>query len=273
MFDVIVQAIVLGIVQGLTEFLPVSSTAHLIIIPFLLGWKDPGLTFDVALHLGTLIAVVVYFRKDIILLIKGFIEFFTKKNDDIYQKLSIYIFLSTIPAGICGILFEKKIETVLRSPFVIVINLIGLGIILWAVDYLCKSNKKIENMKFPEAFTIGIAQAMALIPGVSRSGITMTAGRILGFTRETAARFSFLLGIPIIAAGSVFSLKKIAFAGTNDYLFFVFGFLASAISGYFCIKYFLKFLQKYSFFSFALYRIALGILILVMLLNGVMPIT
>jgi len=262
MFDIIFQAIILGIVQGLTEFLPISSTAHLIIIPQLFGWADPGLAFDVALHLGTLLAVILYFRKDIILLIKGFIGFFTKRTLDFHQSLAFYLFIAIIPAGVCGLLFEKQVETTLRSPLVIAITLISLGILLWIVDYIGKKKKSIENISFKEAILIGIAQAIALIPGVSRSGITMTAGLMLGFNRESAARFSFLLGMPIIAAGGLFEIKKLAVTTGSDYLMFIFGFVFSAISGYLCIKYFLMYLQKYSFFSFAIYRIVLGILIL-----------
>lgn len=263
----LIHAIILGVIQGLTEFLPISSTAHLIIIPWLLHWDTPGLMFDTSVHLGTLIAVLIYFKKDIWELIRGFFTTFTKKRDykNQYQRLSWLIFIGIIPAGICGVLFEDKVETVLRSPYVIVFTLITLAIILFIADRFGKKSREIEKLNLYDSLIIGFCQAIALIPGVSRSGITMTAGLFVNLSRTASARFSFLLGAPIIAAGGIFELKDILkLTLTPDMIYyFILGFLSSGISGYLCIKFLLRYLQNNSFNIFIFYRILLGIFILI----------
>lgn len=195
----ILQAAILGLVQGLGEFLPISSSAHLVLVPWLFNWEDPGLTFDIALHIGTLVAVVIYFWKDWLQLFrKGMTNARSREG-----RLFWYLVLATIPGAVIGLFLEKKAETSFRNPVLIAIMLIVLGIVLYLVDR--KSAKKIEaeNISLKASFLIGLSQALSIIPGVSRSGITMTTGLFLGLTREGAARFSFLLSAPIIFGAAI----------------------------------------------------------------------
>jgi undecaprenyl-diphosphatase len=262
------EAVILGIVQGLTEFLPVSSSAHLLMVPWLMGWQEPPFVFDTSLHIGTLVALLVYFRKDVIELLKSFFRVLKTRNitDDKEGKLALLILIGTLPAGILGVVFEKMIEKNLHSPYVIVTTLIVLGIVLWAVDIKGKKNRDLDEVTLKDALFIGCAQAMALIPGTSRSGITMTAALLSNFNRETAARFSFLLSIPITAAAALFKLKDLfKMEITNDLMLnFTAGILVSGIVGFLCIKYLLKYLQTNSFAIFAVYRIIIGLILLLM---------
>jgi undecaprenyl-diphosphatase len=198
----ILQAVILGLAQGLGEFLPISSSAHLVLIPWLLRWTDPGLTFDVALHVGTLVAVVLYFWKDWWqLIIKGFTDVRSVKG-----RLFWYLVVATVPGAIAGFLLEKKAETLFRSPLLIAIMLILMGIFLYWSDHRSSKNMEMNNITFRTSLLIGISQALAIIPGVSRSGITMSTGLLMGLTREGAARFSFLLSTPIIFGAAVVKL-------------------------------------------------------------------
>jgi len=254
----ILQAGILGLVQGLGEFLPISSSAHLVIVPWLFNWEDPGLTFDIALHIGTLIAVVIYFWKDWLQLInKGVTDARSREG-----RLFWYLVLATIPGAMIGLLLEKKAETSFRNPVLIAIMLIALGIVLYWVDR--KSAKKIEaeNISLKTSFLIGLSQALAIIPGVSRSGITMTTGLFLGLTREGAARFSFLLSAPIIFGAAIVKVPHIianpAVITTN----FIVGMVVSCVTGLASIGFLLRYLQTKTFLPFAWYRFILGAMIL-----------
>jgi undecaprenyl-diphosphatase len=254
----ILQAGILGLVQGLGEFLPISSSAHLVIVPWLFNWEDQGLTFDIALHIGTLIAVAIYFWKDWLQLItKGVTDARSREG-----RLFWYLVLATIPGAMIGLLLEKKAETSFRNPVLIAIMLIALGIVLYWVDR--KSAKKIEaeNISLKTSFLIGLSQALAIIPGVSRSGITMTTGLFLGLTREGAARFSFLLSAPIIFGAAIVKVPHIianpAVITTN----FIVGMVVSCVTGIASIGFLLRYVQTKTFLPFAWYRFILGALIL-----------
>jgi undecaprenyl-diphosphatase len=254
----ILQAGILGLVQGLGEFLPISSSAHLVIVPWLFNWEDQGLTFDIALHIGTLIAVAIYFWKDWLQLItKGVTDARSREG-----RLFWYLVLATIPGAMIGLLLEKKAETSFRNPILIAIMLIALGIVLYWVDR--KSAKKIEaeNISLKTSFLIGLSQALAIIPGVSRSGITMTTGLFLGLTREGAARFSFLLSAPIIFGAAIVKVPHIianpAVITTN----FIVGMVVSCVTGIASIGFLLRYVQTKTFLPFAWYRFILGALIL-----------
>ena len=260
----IIQAIILGIVQGLTEFLPVSSSGHLFLLPQLLGWQPAGLTFDVALHLGSLVAVIIFFGKDLWQLFLGFLRACTSPKTirtNHHSRMSIYLFLAMIPAGLCGLLLDDIIETTLRNPWITVSMLISIGIIFLLIEQLVTPKKGYEGITFKDAMWIGIFQCLALIPGVSRSGITMLTALVLGVRHQAAAKFSFLLGTPLIAAAGMLKLKDLLATGVTQemLLYFATGMIAAAISGYLCIRFFLAFLQKHSFRPFGWYRIAFGV--------------
>lgn len=261
----ILHAFVLGLVQGLGEFLPISSSAHLIVTPWLFGWRDLGLGFDVALHMGTLLAVVGYFRNDIVLLLKGFWHSLHKSTRDlesnIYQKLSWLIIIASIPAALIGKLLEKQAETIFRSPLLVAGTVSIFGILIWFVDRLGKKEKNLDRISKLDALLIGFGQALAIIPGVSRSGATMATGLLRGFKREDAARFSFLMSIPIILGAGV--LKVGEFGHGVSMQMVVVGFISSAIFGFLSIKYLLRYLAKHDFTVFVWYRLFFAALILV----------
>ena len=208
------QAIILALVQAVTEFLPVSSTAHLTLFPWFFGWQDPGLAFDVALHAGTLVAVLLYFFKDwLTLILCGLgIKYPASATSEAvtqHRKLFWYMVVGTIPGGILGALFEHKIEENFRTPVVISLSMIFVGLLMWYADTQSRRTRPLEQSNIGDALTIGSAQALALCPGVSRSGITITAGLFRGFTREAATRFSFLLSTPLIAGAVLSHLPKL----------------------------------------------------------------
>ncbi|HLG29969.1 MAG TPA: undecaprenyl-diphosphatase UppP, partial [Candidatus Brocadiales bacterium] len=242
------QAIILGIIQGLTEFLPISSTAHLILAPWIFGWNDPGLAFDVVLHLGTLTGIIIYFRKDFYGISQGMISGMTerKSHTGIEGMIGWYIIIGTIPAGLAGFFFKDQIETVLRNPRIIALSLILFGLILLWAEAVGKKKRRMDQLNIVDAIVIGFAQAVALIPGVSRSGITITAGLFRNLERATAARFAFLLSTPIIMAGGLLSAMDVYKEGLPQDMFwpYVGGFAASAVSGFLAIKYLLLFLSK-----------------------------
>jgi undecaprenyl-diphosphatase len=255
----VLQAIILGLVQGLGEFLPISSSAHLILIPWLFNWNDPGLTFDIALHFGTLIAVAIYFWRDWLRLISS--GFSDAKSPD--RRLFWYLVFATIPGAVIGFLLEKKAETVFRNPVLIALMLIILGVVLYWADRKSAKKTDIENIKFKASFLIGLSQALAIIPGVSRSGITMTAGLFLGLTREGAARFSFLLSAPIIFGASIVKLPQLISHPSEITPGFMIGMIVSCVSGLAAIGFLLRFVQKGTFLPFAWYRFILGTLVLI----------
>jgi undecaprenyl-diphosphatase len=257
----VLHALVLGIVQGLAEFLPISSSAHLSLVPYVFGWEDPGLAFDVALHLGTLAAVLWYFRREwIALTIAGFAILRTRKIEGDEQWRVVYIAIATVPGAIGGLLLEKYAESVFRAPALTAVMLIVMGTILWAADRYAKQERTLAGVRWVDALLIGIAQLFALIPGVSRSGSTMTAGRALGFDRTSAATFSFLMSMPITAAAAVLKVPEAVREGITVPI--VVGILASAVSGWLAISVLLRYVSTKSFGVFAVYRWVLGLAVL-----------
>jgi len=259
------QIVVLALVQGLTEFLPISSSAHLILVPVLSDWPDQGLAFDVVMHLGTLTAVIWYFKKDVLQLSIDWTQSCFKKERVGKSRLAWMVIIATIPVGAAGLLFNDYIDNVLRSPIVIAWATIGFGLLLGLADFFGK-NKNTQNehqLSWKSGIMIGFAQAIALIPGTSRSGITMTAGLFAGLTRQAAARFSFLLSIPtILMAGGYKTLKLIQEGNGVDWFSMGLGYAISAISAYVCIHYFLKMLERMGMTPFVIYRVAQGIILL-----------
>ena len=268
------QAIVLALVQALTEFLPVSSTAHLILFPWLLGWPDPGLAFDVALHAGTLLALVLYFFKDWLTLLLcglGLKYPATAPAEEVSynRKMFWYLIIGTIPAGLAGILFHHQIEDKLRQPKIIGVSLVLIALLMWWADSKKDLTRKEGESNLADALTIGTAQALALWPGVSRSGITITTGLFRRLTRGAATRFSFILSVPAIAGAVVMELPKlikIHKAGGLDLPFstLAVSILVSGIAGYFVIAYFLRYLQTRTLKPFVFYRLIFGIIVLVL---------
>lgn len=270
------QAIILGIVQGLTEFIPISSSAHLIIIPWLFNWQDPGLAFDVALHLGTLVALLWFFASDWLRLIRAGIASVVERKigDDVDRRLAWLLLIGCIPGAIVGALAESKIEELFHQPDAphnlvpmvtmgIIIALLGAA--LFIAERIAKHQREMKTLSLKDALIIGCAQALAIFPGVSRSGATITAGLFLDLKRETAARFSFLLSAPIIAgagAKSIFNLMREGIT-SSELIFFGIGFLSAMISGYLCIKYLLRFLQRNSTDVFVYYRWLLAVLVII----------
>lgn len=261
----ILQATILGIVQGLTELLPISSSAHLFLIPWIFNWDIPE-SFDVALHFGTLLAIGIFFFKDWIELIKGGFNQLVKKKKTTEGKMFWYIVLATIPGGIIGFILDKYAERILTKPIIIAIALIIMGIILYIVDKKCKSETEYKNMTLKQTFLIGLSQSLAFIPGVSRSGITMTTGRLMGVKRESAAKYSFMLSAPIVLAATIFKIKDfIEFflvAEVTGIIAFAMGVIMSFIVGIFVIKFLLDYLKKGSFKGFAIYRVIVGIIVI-----------
>lgn len=252
----ILQALILGIVQGLTELLPISSSAHLNLIPWIFHWEMPD-SFDVALHFGTLLAIAIFFFKDWIGLIKGGWNRVVHKEKTTEGNMFWYIVLATIPGGIIGFLLDHFLENTLKAPWIIAIALIVMGIILYIADKKAPSKTEYKDMNLKQTFLIGLSQALAFIPGVSRSGVTMTTARIMGIKREAAAKYSFMLSAPIVLGATLFKLKDFVLD-----LPFVVGVLSSFIVGILVIKFLLQYLQKGSFKIFAFYRILLGIVVL-----------
>ena len=245
------QSAVLGIVQGLTEFLPISSSAHLILVPYFFGWTDPGLAFDVALHLGTLVGVLAYFWKD-------FWEMLTLPA---HRKTLGFLIVATVPGALTGLLFEHKVESAFRSPALIAWALILLGALLALTDRLRRGVKAVPDLSFKDALLIGVSQALALVPGVSRSGITITTALALGYRREEAARFSFLLSAPIIAGAGILKFHAILLSPDKPALGV--GFICSALAGFLAIWGLMRFVQTRSYMPFVVYRWILGLFVLV----------
>jgi undecaprenyl-diphosphatase len=255
------QAIVLAIVQGLTEFLPVSSSGHLVLVPRLLGWSDQGLAFDVAVHVGTLLAVLLYFRRDLLPLIKGFFGYLGGRRDDPYGRLALNLVVATIPVGLVGLFGNEFIERNLRSPFVVAFQLAVFGIVLCVADRWGPRTRDENGLGLMQALLIGCGQAVALIPGTSRSGITMTMGLFCGLTRQAAARFAFLLSVPGIALAGGYEGFKFATDESvqgvplNEMLI---GVGVSALVGYACIHWLMSVIARMGFLPFTIYRLLLA---------------
>lgn len=266
----ILQAIILGLVQGIAEFLPISSSGHLVLLQNIFGFQEATLTFDIVLHLGTLTALLLFFWRDWIKIIKSFFTSIRKWNlkNDAEQRLAWFLIIATIPGAVFGFFLEEKIETILRNTLVVAVALAGLGSLLLLAERAAKKRKELDQMKWWESVLIGLSQAVALVPGVSRSGVTITTGLFLGLKREAAARFSFLLSTPIIFGAGISSFRKILEDGNGNggYLTYAIGFAISAISGYLAIKYLLKYVEKHSLDIFAYYRFLLAGAIIIYLL-------
>ena len=256
-----IHAAVLGTIQGLTEVLPISSSAHLILVPWALHWPESGLTFDVALHVGTLIALCLYFWRDIIELTVNFIGGLAGRFHSPQSRLPLYIVLATIPAAIVGKTLEEPIERIFRSsPAIISLFLIVFGLLLAFADTTGAKRWKIDRMTLRAALIIGVAQCLALVPGVSRSGITITAGLLLGYNREAAARFSFLLSLPVVAGAAVLKLGHLAKHGipAGEGTPLAIGIVTSAVFGYLSVVFLLKLIQRHSLYTFVWYRLVAG---------------
>lgn len=266
------QVVVLALVQGITEFLPISSTAHLALIPWVFGWKDPGLAFDIALHLGTLVAVGAYFARTwirVLFLAFGRRVLPASGNDpdlDLYANPRLFWFLvaATLPAGVAGLALQKYAETTLRSPFVIAAMMISVGILIWWAERQGPFSKDLGHLSLADSLAIGLAQAVAVVPGTSRSGITMATALVRGVGRPASARFSFLLSTPIIAGAALKATHDLTKAGLPDGMVvpFVAGIVISGLTGYLVIAWLIRYLETSTFRFFVWYRIICGIMIL-----------
>ncbi len=255
----LIQIVLLALLQGLTEFLPISSSAHLILFPVLTDWEDQGLAFDVAVHVGTLIAVVWYFHAQLVVMLRDWLASLLQRRRVGDSNLAWAVGLGTIPVGLAGLLFKDVIETSLRSPLVIAAATILFGLLLWWADVQGKRERDEHTIGWRDVVVIGIAQALALIPGTSRSGITMTAGLMMGLNRAAAARFSFLLSIPVILlAGGLNTKELIESSLPVDWTSLLLGVVLSALSAYLCITLFLKALERIGMLPFVIYRLVLG---------------
>jgi len=268
----LISAAILGIVQGLTEFLPISSSAHLIIVPWLIGWESNSLAFDVALHVGTAISVLVFFRKDWIHLARETIVGLKEGSPlgNPHRRLAWFLVVATIPAVIVGLTLEDIVENKLRSPLVTVFPLVLFAVLLYFADRISAKNRNIDSLTWADSIWIGISQAIALIPGVSRSGITMTAAMMRNCDRTSAARFSFLLSTPVIVGAAVLEgfqlirsiLNPVEGIVDEQWSIFLTGVVFAAAAGFLCIRYFLIYVRRKSFTPFVLYRIVLAGIIL-----------
>ncbi|MBE0462278.1 MAG: undecaprenyl-diphosphate phosphatase [Halomonadaceae bacterium] len=253
------QILVLAAVQGLTEFLPVSSSAHLILVPVLTSWEDQGLAFDVALHVGSLTAVMVYFRQEILQIVRSSLAVVKGGAINEDARLGLWIVVATLPVCIIGFLLQDIISIYMRSTLIIGISLIGFGLLLGYADYFKRGTKSEYQMGWKEVLIIGFSQALALIPGTSRSGISMTAALMVGMSREGAARFSFLLSIPVILlAGGLEAIKLLRQPQAIDWLSLAAGTLLSGVIAYLCIHFFLVVIKKIGMQPFVVYRVLFG---------------
>ena len=267
----IIAAVILGIIQGLTEFLPISSSAHLILVPWFFGWDPEGLTFDVSLHVGTALAVIAFFWKDWVLLAREAIKGLAERQPfgNVERKLAWFLVVGTIPAGVIGLLFEKTVENTLRSPLVPVFTLAVFGLLLLYAEKKSRQNRELKSYTLADAILIGCAQAVALIPGVSRSGVTITTAMLRDSDRRSAARFSFLLSTPVIVGAGllkIIGILKMAndpSAETVSLAVLGAGVAAAAVTGFLCIKFFLRYLTRGSFLPFVIYRLLLAAVILI----------
>ena len=257
------QVIILAIVQGITEFLPISSSGHLVLVPYLFEWQDQGLAFDVAVHFGSLVAVCIFFRKDIASLLSGATQILGGNVQSPESRMALAIGLGTAPAAVAGLLFASWIEQNLRDPAVIVYTLAGYGILMALADSLGRRDRNLTDVGYKDAFIIGCAQALSLVPGTSRSGITITAARILGFERQDAARFSFLLSAPVIllAAGYKF-VEMLASDVAVAWGQLGLGTLVACVVAYASIEFFMRVVTRIGLAPFAIYRLILAAVIL-----------
>ena len=259
----IIQSITLGIVQGLGEFLPISSTAHLILVPFFTGWKDPGLSFDVAMHAGTLLAVVLYFWRDWLDIFKIALWRKKYKSEKYNSNILWLLVIGTIPGAVIGFFLEDFVDGAFRNPYLIAATLAVFGLILFLLDKYATHKRELDKISLKDVLIIGLAQAIAIVPGVSRSGATISAGLALGLSRVSAARFSFLLSTPIILGATLSQLPDLIEGGISGGI--ILGVIVSAVSGYLAIKYLIKFVENYSYKVFFWYRLALAAVIIIVI--------
>lgn len=285
-----IEAIVLGLTQGLTEFLPISSSGHLIIVPWLFGWESPGVAFDAALHLGTLLAVFTYFWHDLVEMVKAVPTILRKRTallragapdeDDgtFYARLGLLLVIGSIPGAIAGLAFESKIDDLFhpdsnegRAIVAIAILMAVFGVVLWLADRYGRENRTLRSVRLPDTLVVGIAQALALMPGTSRSGVTLTMGLFRGFTRADAARFSFLLGIPLIAGAGLKGVADLLQADPSGAEIgkILAGVATSAISGFITIRFLLRYLQTSTVGVFVVYRLIAAAVLVVLVVTGV----
>lgn len=262
----IVQSVILGVIQGLTEFLPVSSTAHLRIAPALFGWTDSGADFTAVIQLGTLLAVVLFFARDLVGMVTALADPVRRRGPE--GRMVLYLVAGTVPIGIAGVLFKHAVEGPLRTLPVIATSLIVIALVMALVERLARHERAMDSLTLRDAFIIGLGQALALVPGVSRSGITLAFAMALGLRRDAAARFSFLLSIPAVAAAAVFEIPTLMHNRQVGMSALLAGLAAAAVSGYLCIRWLLRFLRTRTTYSFVIYRLALGISLLAAVLAG-----
>lgn len=267
------EAIVYGIVQGLTEFLPISSSGHLLLVPAFFGWEDPGALFTAIIQLGTMLAVVLYFWRDLIAVITTWVRswYTPSLRSELNARMGWYLVIGTIPIVIFGFIFRNQIETAARSLYIVGTMLIVFGLILGAIDWASRKERVVESVKRNDAIAVGIAQALALIPGVSRSGATISAGLLMGLTREAAARFSFLLSIPAIVLSGLYGLygELGSSSGGVGLMPLIIATVVSFIVGYAAIAFLLRWLARHSLYVFVVYRVILGVLVLALAAGGV----
>ena len=257
------QVVILAIVQGLTEFLPISSSGHLVLVPAFFGWGDQGLPFDVAVHFGSLIAVLIFFRKDIFALLRGGLQVLGGSARTIESRMALGIALGTIPAALAGLMFVDWIEANLRSPAVIVFTLSGYAILMVFADRFGRRTREISSVRIKDAIAIGVAQALALVPGTSRAGVTITAAMALGFERQDAARFSFLLAVPVILLATLYSfIGLLSSDAPVAWGQLAIGVIVSGIVAYASIEFFMRVVSRIGLIPFAIYRLALAAVIL-----------
>jgi undecaprenyl-diphosphatase len=276
----ILHAVILGLTQGASEFAPISSSGHLVLVPWLFGWPivtdaELNKTFDVALHMGTLLGALVYFRHDVVRYLRAWwASIRARAIGTADERLAWALVIGTIPGVIIGATFETAIEDDLSQPWLIAVMLAVFGVVLWAVDRWSRSIRGFDTIGPRTGLGLGIAQALALSPGVSRSGITMTAGRAIGLDREASARFSFLLSLPIVFGAGVFASVDLVTGGFHGYgAEFAWGFVSAAVSGFAVIAFLLRYLRRHSFLVFMLYRLAVAALCLLLIATGARPAT
>ncbi len=269
------EAVVLGVVQGLTEFLPISSSGHLRIVPALLGWPDPGAAFTAVVQLGTMVAVVVYFARDLWQIAWSWVRslFRPQLRGTLETRLGWYIILGSVPIAVFGVLFADQIETGARDLRIVGWLLVLFGLVLYAVDRVTPQRKDVRDLTLRDGLLYGLAQALALVPGVSRSGATITAGRLLQYDRAAAARFSFLLSVPAVVGSGLYEMRHVGDAGGPQWAPTLVATVAAFVVGYASIAWLLRYLVRHGMLVFAVYRVLLGALVLALVYSGVVAAT
>lgn len=266
----IFEAIVLGLAQGLTEFLPISSSGHLRFVPAFFGWDDPGAYFTATVQLGTMAAVVIYFWNDLWRIARTWLTSLTRpeRRGELDARMGWYLIIATIPISIFGLAFKDQIEEGARNLYLIGTVLIALGLLLWVADHIAKRIREVDQVNRNDAIWVGLAQALALIPGTSRSGATITAGLLLGLTRTAAARFSFLMSVPAVVLSGLYGLTEVVGAGDSDLTGLTIATIVAFISGYASIAFLLRWLTSHSMLIFVVYRVVVGALVIALAASG-----